>query len=164
MKKRLLAVLVVVAMLAGCKSWDKVQFQALSASKAVIDQAVEDYNSGVIPRTRENAELIDKARGVDRAAVQAFYLYAVAEVIGAPGSDVAAKKQAVATAVAGIVSLSKDIKALLEQFDPNWQAKVQQRQARIERDWKNEYVRLQETRQVCTDCGVLWSSEVLYGN
>ncbi|MDP9267244.1 MAG: hypothetical protein M3P27_02830 [Acidobacteriota bacterium] len=149
MKKKLVVlslVLSLVLLLAGCQSWEKATFQTLSGFKAAVDQAVADYNSGKIPRTKANAELIEKARSLDKTSVQAFYLYAVAKVLGDPEKDLPAKKQAVAGAIAKVITLAKDIKALLDRFDPGWQKAELAKQRVIEAKWEAEAVRLSVER------------------
>ncbi len=74
-----LAVVMAVVSLIGCSSWERQTFQTLAASKAVVDQAVQDYNAGSIEQSQVNHDAIDKARHAHDAAVDAFHVYIVAK-------------------------------------------------------------------------------------
>lgn len=84
----------------ACSNWDQQTYQTLAASKAVIDQIAVDYNAGRVPQTPGVANAITKAREAQRAAVQAFQVYAAAEIAAQPGATVAARQQAVVAALA----------------------------------------------------------------
>jgi hypothetical protein len=118
-KFRFLALALIVsatAALAACNSWDKQTYQALAASKAVIDQAASEYNAGQVPQTATVRNLIAKARTAQTAAVEAFQAYAAAKLVGS--SDVATKQAAVATLLGDVTALVGQIQDALAHAPP----------------------------------------------
>lgn len=71
----LLCIALLVAGVSGCSDWEKNTFATLGAAKKAIDAASHDYNAGLIPKTRENYDLLSQAQGAKDLAVQAFYTY-----------------------------------------------------------------------------------------
>ncbi|WP_263415348.1 hypothetical protein [Terriglobus albidus] len=66
--------------LAGCNDFERKTFQTLSASKALIDQAQIDYETGTIPHTQTSYDAINKAKDAQTAAVRAFQTYEAAKL------------------------------------------------------------------------------------
>jgi hypothetical protein len=104
----------------GCSDWEHQTYKVLSADKAVVDQAVADYNAGKIPQTTVDREIVDKARAAHNTAVQAFAEYerlqATLKATNAgPGSDAYAKaEQARQVAIQAL----SDLPALIEALKP----------------------------------------------
>ncbi len=102
--------------LAACNSWDKQTYQALAASKAVIDKAAADYNAGTLPQTAAVRSLIARARTAQTAAVEAFQAYAAAKLVGS--ADVATRQAAVTTLLSDVTSLVGQLEAALSHAPP----------------------------------------------
>jgi hypothetical protein len=124
-----------VLALTGCVNvWERSTYATLAASKSLIDCAIAGYNASDtdirqycaadasdpnfdpgmfhIPRTREAQQLIEKARQVQTASVQAFEAYAVAKVARDPSVSLAAKEAAVMSEIAELPQLISSIRAL----------------------------------------------------
>lgn len=72
---RLLALPLVLIALAGCDDFERSSFKTLSASKVVVDTAQSDYESGAIPKNNCSYSLINSAKGIQIAAVNALAVY-----------------------------------------------------------------------------------------
>lgn len=68
-----------ILLLAGCSSWERTTFQTLSASKASIDTAQNDYEARTIPHTQCAFDLITKAKATQTLAVDAMMSYETAK-------------------------------------------------------------------------------------
>ena len=66
--------------LTGCNDFERKTFQTLSASKALIDQAQIDYETGTLPHTQASYEAINKAKEAQLVAVRAFQQYEAAKL------------------------------------------------------------------------------------
>lgn len=86
--------------LAGCSDFERRAYQTLAASKAVVDQAQADYESGKIAKTQTAYDAINKAKDAQTAAVKVFQDYETAKLIIKSGGDLSAQQQAVADAIA----------------------------------------------------------------
>lgn len=105
-------VLLMCGFACNASSWERTTFQALSASKAVIDQAQADYESGVLPHSQKSYDVINKAKNVQTLAVNAMTTY---EGIKANGGSATAQQAAqadVATFLSQLPALIADVKAL----------------------------------------------------
>jgi hypothetical protein len=121
--------------LTGCvNAWERSTYATLAASKSLIDCAIAGYNAVDadirqycavapndpnfdpavfhIPRTREAQQLIEKARQVQTASVQAFAAYAVVKLARDPNVSLAAKEAAVVSEIAELPQLISLIRAL----------------------------------------------------
>ncbi|HWX56662.1 MAG TPA: hypothetical protein VN176_18920 [Verrucomicrobiae bacterium] len=121
--------------LTGCvNSWERSTYATLAGSKALIDCAIAGYNgldmdirqycaaspgdpnfdpaSFYIPRTREAQQVIEKARQVQTASVQAFEAYAVAKVAHDPNVSLAGKEAAVVSEITQLPQLISAVRAL----------------------------------------------------
>jgi len=99
--------------LSGCTKWERTTFQALSASKSVIDQAGVDYNAGTILQTSTNEAIITQARNAQTTAVDAMETYEEIKTSASTTTAGLSSQQAVVeTSLAAIVPLVAQIKAL----------------------------------------------------
>ncbi len=119
----------------GCvSSWERDTYATLATSKAVIDCAVAAYNrfdgdirhacaadpndphfdpaALYLPQTRETQQLIEKARQVQIASVDAFQAYAVAKVAHSNSATIAEKQAAVISSLQQLPALLSAIRAL----------------------------------------------------
>src|SRR5579872_5409456 len=113
--------------LAGCADFERKAFQTLAADKAVIDQAVKDYNSGTLPQVAAARTAIDDARSAHNAAVESFLYYeqvkssyAAAKSAGKDLSQLEqqmlAAQSAVTAALSHLDELVQAIKATYQQL------------------------------------------------
>lgn len=109
----LVLLLVGAAMLSGCSSWERTTFQALSASKAVLDEAQVDYEAGTIPKTQAAFQSITAAKAAQATAVQAMVTYEQLKITLASAPTLQAQEQVVAQALAAIAPLIADVRALI---------------------------------------------------
>jgi len=99
--------------IAGCNTWERKIYQALSLSKAAIDQASVDYNAGVIKQTAGNQTIIQQARNAQTTAVDAMAAYEEIKATAATNSaGLSAQQAVVEAALAEILPLVAEIKAL----------------------------------------------------
>ena len=109
----LIAMLPLCLLASACSSWERTTFQSLSASKAVIDQAAIDYNTGAIPKSSTNQALITQARNAQTTAVDSMVAYEGIKTSAASNtSGLSAQQATVDAALAAIVPLVAQIKAL----------------------------------------------------
>ncbi len=124
-----------IVSLTGCvNAWERSTYATLAASKSLIDCAIAGYNAVDadirqycaadpgdprfdpapyhISRTREAQQLIEKARQVQTASVQAFEAYAVARIARDPKVSLAGKEAAVISEIADLPQLINSIRAL----------------------------------------------------
>jgi len=98
--------------LAGCNDWERRTYQTLAASKAVIDQAQADYESGKIPHTEPVYAAVNKAKDAQKSAAQAFLEYEQLKLIVKSGGNLPEKQQAVSDALVQLGPLVAVVKAL----------------------------------------------------
>lgn len=96
--------------LAGCNDFERKTFQTLSASKALIDQAQIDYETGTLPHTRASYDAINKAKDAQIAAVRAFQGYEAAKLAVNQNSDVTVQMAALNSALSSLGPTVADIK------------------------------------------------------
>jgi hypothetical protein len=109
----LLALSISMCFISGCTNWERTTFQALSASKAVIDQAGVDYNAGTIPQTAANQSIITQARNAQTTAVDAMASYEeIKTSVTATAAGLSSQQAVVESSLAAIVPLVAQIKAL----------------------------------------------------
>jgi len=97
---------------AACTSWERSAFQTLSASKAVIDTAQADYESGTIPKTPQSYAAINAAKQLQTDAVNAMIVYENYKAQKASSGDLAAQQQVVSSILVKLPQLIAQIKAL----------------------------------------------------
>ena len=107
MKRSLLLVLV---LLAGCNSWERTAFQALSASKAVLDTAQNDYAARTIPQTRCAYSLINNGKAAQTVAVNGMIAYEGAK---AAKGNLSAQQAIVTIDLATLAPLVVQVQALI---------------------------------------------------
>ena len=116
---RRIAILTSLALLSmaviGCTDWDKVAYQTLATSKAVIDQAQSDYNNKAIPQTQANYNIIAKANGSQNKAVNALLLYEEAKAAGGTTASLTALQSDVTTDLALLPALIQDVKGIYQE-------------------------------------------------
>lgn len=99
--------------IAGCSNWERTTFQALSASKATIDQAQADYEGGtVLPHTASVYNAINAAKAAQTAAVNQMIAYETLKATTPNSPQLAVIQSQVATALSGLPQLISAIKAL----------------------------------------------------
>jgi len=97
---------------AACTSWERSAFQTLSASKAVIDTAQADYESGTIPKTPQSYAAINAAKQLQTDAVNAMIVYENYKAQKASSGDLTAQQQVVSAILVKLPQLIAQIKAL----------------------------------------------------
>ncbi|HXF12240.1 MAG TPA: hypothetical protein VN517_03745 [Terriglobales bacterium] len=75
MKTRTLAITLLAFCVLGCTDFERTSFQTLSASKAAIDTAQADYEARTIPHNACSYAIINDAKGIQTAAVDALQVY-----------------------------------------------------------------------------------------
>lgn len=108
----LLAALLIPFAMVGCTSWERSSFQTLAASKAVIDQAQVDYESGKLPHSKAVYDAVNKAKGAQTLAVNAMVTYEGMKAQGAHQTALQAAQTDVAIALEALPAILADIKAL----------------------------------------------------
>jgi hypothetical protein len=98
--------------LIACNNWERSTYQSLAASKAVIDQAQEDYESNALPHTVAAYNAINTAKAAQSAAVQAFAAYEQLKATGAEAAGLSGQQAAVEAALQRISPLIAAVKAL----------------------------------------------------
>lgn len=98
--------------LAGCTDFERKTYQTLAASKAVIDQAQDDYESGKIAKTQAAYNAINHAKDAQAAAVQSFKEYETLKLVVKSGGNLPEKQQAVSDALAQLGPLVATVKQL----------------------------------------------------
>jgi hypothetical protein len=125
MKTRLslqfVAVLVLLAVVAGCSDWERAAFQTISSAKAVIDQASEDYNAGRIEKSDANYQLLLTAQHAKDAAAQSLLAYddaktAIAAQLQAGSIDKPAAERSLSAARAATQAILADLPPLLAKL------------------------------------------------
>jgi hypothetical protein len=107
----------------SCSKWERHTYQSFAVAKSDIDSAVAAYNSGTIPKTPTNRDLIEKARKLDGDAVVAFANYEGLRVAYMKETDPSKQKTAaeqlqkqqlaVTQAVAAFTALAVDVRTLI---------------------------------------------------
>lgn len=98
---------------AGCTNWERTTFQALSASKATIDQAQADYEAGTaIPHSQAAFNAINLAKQAQTTAVNQMVAYEQLKATGATPAALTIAQSQVAAALADLPALITSIKAL----------------------------------------------------
>lgn len=94
-------------------TFERTTYNSLAVSKAAIDSASQQYNSGAIPRTKAAYDLLQKAQTAQNAAVDAFktYLYIKA---GGTTTDLTTAQTNVTAATASLAAAVADIQSLLK--------------------------------------------------
>ena len=116
----LFGVIVISLLSAACSSWERQTYQTLAATRAVINQAVRDYQSGAIPRTPASYAVIHRARLADEAAVRAFETYAELRLGSQNTSQIAAAQAMVKTLMLQLPAIMSPLDLLLRpQKNPN---------------------------------------------
>ncbi len=110
----LLAICAIAVNFSACSSWEKQTYQLLAGYQGAINQAVADYQSGRIAQTPANYQLINRARDLDVAAVQAFETYAELKVAAQGASKIDAARQVVTTALDALPPVIADIERLIK--------------------------------------------------
>jgi hypothetical protein len=75
MKTKLAILTLLLLAVTGCSDWERVTFQSLAASQAVIKQAQVDYEARTIPRTPAAFAAINQAKTLQTNAVEAMVVY-----------------------------------------------------------------------------------------
>lgn len=101
-----------VPFLAGCTNWEKAAYQSLAASKAAIDQAQADYESGKLPHSVPVYDAVNKAKAAQTFAVDALVTYEQMKATGASAGALATAQADVETALASLPTILADVKAL----------------------------------------------------
>jgi hypothetical protein len=96
----------------ACNDWERQTFQVLAASKAVIDQAQDDYETSALPRTIPVYNAINAAKDAQTLVVQSMVTYEQLKASSA-SSDALTKQQAIVeTALVRLPALIAAVKAL----------------------------------------------------
>jgi predicted negative regulator of RcsB-dependent stress response len=111
--KKILVLLAFLAVsLASCTDWERNTFQTLSASKAVIEQAGDDYNNKKIQQTKEVYAILLKAGAIHNTANQAFLSYKKIKDAGANSTQLNAAIAEVNAAIQQLPGIIAKIKAI----------------------------------------------------
>ena len=97
---------------AACNDWERTTYNTLATSKAVIDQAQADYQSGKIPQTMAAYKTINDAKALQATLVQSFATYQSMKAAKATSTALSAQQQIVASALTNLPKLVADVKAL----------------------------------------------------
>lgn len=108
----LLAALLIPFAIAGCTSWERAAYQTLAASKATIDQAQADYESGKLPHSKPVYDAVNKAKEAQTLAVDAMVTYEQAKATNAGQTALAKAQNDVTVALEQLPAILADIKAL----------------------------------------------------
>jgi hypothetical protein len=97
----------------GCTNWERTTFQSLAASKAVIDQAQADYESGtLLPHDKAAYEAVNAAKLAQTTAVNAMVAYENVKASGGSSTALTTAQNVVIAALAEIPPLIAAIKLL----------------------------------------------------
>jgi hypothetical protein len=110
--KRIIAAMALGAALltSGCTSFEQSTFQTLSASKAVLDTAQQDYENRTIPKTACAQSIINNGKAAQTVAVAALQDYA--NVVAAKG-NVSAQQAVVVAGLASLAPLVVQVQSLI---------------------------------------------------
>ncbi len=97
---------------AGCSNWERQTFQALSASKAVIDQAQADYETGKLPHSQLTYDAVNKAKAAQTSAVEGMITFEQLKATNATAGALAKAQGDVAVILADLPGLITAIKSL----------------------------------------------------
>lgn len=98
--------------LTGCTDWEREAFKSISASKAVIDQAQADYQSGKIPQNDRDYTIITKAKQVQNTAVDGLEMYEHLREAKGTDQQLSAQQAAVTELLGQLPALIVDVRAL----------------------------------------------------
>lgn len=107
--KKILLLAALALCCVGCTDFERTTFNALSSSKAVIDQSQADYEAKTIPHTQCAYALLNNAKAAQTLAVNAFMDY---ENIKTAGKDLTAQTQVVSQDLAALAPLVAQVKTL----------------------------------------------------
>lgn len=96
----------------GCTSWERTTYQTLAASKAAIDQAQADYESGKLPHSQTVYDAVNKAKAAQTLAVNSMVTYEQMKATGASQSALQTAQNDVTIALQALPTILADIKAL----------------------------------------------------
>lgn len=107
----LLALMIIPLMAAkGCSSFEKTTFQTLAATKAVLDGAQADYESGKLPHSEQVYKALNEAKAADTLAVNAMVVYEQIKATGATASQLEAQSLIVEQLLADLPALIASVK------------------------------------------------------
>jgi hypothetical protein len=99
--------------LAGCSNWERTSFQTLAATKATLDSAQADYESGkLIPHSAVAYKAINDAKLVDVQAVDAMINYEKVKASNSTGPALTDAQSAVDVLLLEIPPLIATVQAL----------------------------------------------------
>lgn len=108
---RITAALMLCACLTACDSFERTTFQTLSASKAVLDTAQNDYEAGTaIPHNKCAYALINDGKAAQAVAVQAMLTY---EGVKAAKGNLTAETATVTADLIALAPLMVKVEALI---------------------------------------------------
>ena len=111
----LAATMLVAVGIVGCTTWERTTFQALSTSKAVIDQAQTDYEVGTaIPHNAVAYNAINSAKAAQTTAVNFMVTYEEIKAAGGTQANLTAAQNDVTIALANLPTLIANVKALYQ--------------------------------------------------
>jgi len=96
----------------ACSSWERTTFQTLSTSRAVINQAVSDYQAKTISNTAAAYKAINDARDLQKTVVDAFVTYEQMKTSGASVAALSTQQNVVTAALSKLPTLIADVKLL----------------------------------------------------
>jgi hypothetical protein len=110
----LLAATLLPFALTACTNWEQTTYQALASSKAVLDQAQIDYETGTaISHNAIAYQTITAAKAAQTTAVNAMVTYEQLKAVNTTSADALTKAQGdVETALAALPTLLSNVKAL----------------------------------------------------
>jgi hypothetical protein len=107
----------IAILLAGfaCSNWERQTYQSLAASKAVVDQAQADYESGALPKTAVSFAAINEAKAGQVAAVQSLAAYEGIKANKGSTTALTSSQATVNATLAALPNLIAAVKALYLQ-------------------------------------------------
>ena len=100
-----------LGLITGCNSFERTTFQALSTSKAVIDQAQTDYEARTLPHTEPVYKAINDAKDAQHTAVDALLTYEQVKTAKGTQTALQSQQQLVVIALGKLPVFIADIKA-----------------------------------------------------
>jgi hypothetical protein len=119
MRKRVTSIAGIVVFILACSAFvcttgtfERTTYNSLATSKAAIDSAAAQYNSGAIAQTQQAHDIIAKAQQAQNVAVDAFktYLYTKA---GTQAGDVQTAQANVNAAIASLAATISDVQSMV---------------------------------------------------
>lgn len=105
--------LLAIGGLTGCNDFEKTTFQTLAASQALINGAYTAYEARTIPRTADTEAIIQKARAIDKAAVEAMVTYESMKAAKGTQSTLQAQQAIVLAALEQLPAILQSVQAIL---------------------------------------------------